>query len=295
MNSKTLYEKLWQRHIIDEKSDGSGLLYIDRHLVHEVTSPQAFQGMRIQKRPIWNARSMLAVPDHNVPTINRETIQDEISRIQIEELDKNCHEFNVEQIPLNDKKQGIVHVIGPEQGLILPGLTVVCGDSHTSTHGAFGCLAFGVGTSEIEHVMATQCLCIKRYKTMRININGELKNNVFAKDVILFIIRSIGISGGNGYVLEYAGDTIQSMDMSGRMTICNMSIEAGARAGMIAVDDNTINFIKNRPMAPKNKLWEQASEYWKTLKSDSNAIFDKEKFISAKSIKLRYHGGHVRI
>ena len=256
MNSKTLYEKLWQRHIIDEKSDGSGLLYIDRHLVHEVTSPQAFQGMRIQKRPIWNARSMLAVPDHNVPTINRETIQDEISRIQIEELDKNCHEFNVEQIPLNDKKQGIVHVIGPEQGLILPGLTVVCGDSHTSTHGAFGCLAFGVGTSEIEHVMATQCLCIKRYKTMRININGELKNNVFAKDVILFIIRSIGISGGNGYVLEYAGDTIQSMDMSGRMTICNMSIEAGARAGMIAVDDNTINFIKNCPMAPKNKLWE---------------------------------------
>ena len=291
MSAQTLYEKLWRRHLVDEEQDGRGLLYIDRHLVHEVTSPQAFEGMRMQSRPLWNVRSILAVPEHNVPTVNRETVRDEISRIQIETLDDNCREFGVSQIGLRDKRQGIVHIIGPEQGLTLPGMTVVCGDSHTSTHGAFGCLAFGIGTSEIEHVLATQCLPMKRAKTMRITVDGALREGVFAKDIILSIIGKIGAAGGAGHVLEYAGDAIRELDMAGRMTICNMSIEAGARAGMVGVDEKTVAFVKDRPLAPKSEHWQAACDHWKTLKSDSEATFDREEFLDAAAIKPQVSWG----
>ncbi|MDM5147218.1 3-isopropylmalate dehydratase large subunit [Candidatus Persebacteraceae bacterium Df01] len=289
--ARTLYEKLWQKHVVRENDDGQVLLYIDRHLVHEVTSPQAFEGLRLNNRPLWRTQSILAVPDHNVPTVNRSNISDDISKLQLQTLDENCRHFGVYQISMNDRRQGIVHIIGPEQGLTLPGMTVVCGDSHTSTHGAFGCLAMGVGTSEIEHVMATQCLYARRAKTMKIEINGLLRRGVGAKDVILAIIGKIGTAGGVGYALEYAGDTIRNMDMAGRMTICNMSIEAGARAGMIGVDDTTLNFVHHRPMAPQGEEWDSACEYWRTLKTDDDALFDRVETLDAATIQPQVSWG----
>ena len=288
---QTLYEKLWQRHLVDEDADGRALLYIDRHLVHEVTSPQAFEGLRDSGRALWRAGSILAVPEHNVPTDNREHIADDMSRQQIETLDDNCREFGVSQIGLRDKRQGIVHIIGPEQGATLPGMTVVCGDSHTSTHGAFACLAFGIGTSEIEHVLATQCLPAKKSKTMRILINGKLRRGVFPKDVILSLIGKIGVAGGAGHVLEYAGETVEEMDMAGRMTVCNMSIEAGARAGMIGADDKTLAYLRGRPLAPRGEMWERARAYWKTLRSDEGAAFDREEKIDAAAVKPQVSWG----
>ncbi|MGU9952083.1 MAG: 3-isopropylmalate dehydratase large subunit [Gammaproteobacteria bacterium WSBS_2016_MAG_OTU1] len=291
MAGQTLYEKLWQTHLIREDQDGRALLYIDRHLVHEVTSPQAFEGLRLAGRDIWHLHSILAVPDHNVPTINRDTIKDEISRHQLQTLDENCRHFGVNKIDMYDKRQGIVHIIGPEQGLTLPGMTVVCGDSHTSTHGAFGCLAFGIGTSEIEHVLATQCLPAKRAKTMQIVIDGKLRNGVYAKDIILAIIGKIGVAGGAGYVLEYSGDVIRDLDMAGRMTICNMSIEAGARAGMIGVDEKTIDYVRGRPLSPQGEQWQAASEYWRTLRSDSDAVFSRTETLDAAAIKPQVSWG----
>lgn len=285
---KTLYDKIWENHIVREEADGTALIYIDRHLIHEVTSPQAFEGLKIAKRPLWRVNSMVAVPDHNVPTINREQgiagITDEISKLQVETLDKNCQDYNVLEFKINDPRQGIVHVIGPEQGATLPGMTVVCGDSHTATHGAFGALAFGIGTSEVEHVMATQTLTQKKTKSMRINVSGQLQRGVFAKDIVLAIIAKIGTAGGTGYTLEFAGDTIQGLSMEGRMTICNMAIEAGARAGLVAVDDTTIDYVKGRPFAPTGAEWEQAEAYWRTLYSDSDAVFDKEITLKAEDI-----------
>ena len=277
--------------MVEETADGDALLYIDRHLVHEVTSPQAFEGMRINRRDLWNKDAILAVPDHNVPTRNRARIADDISRLQVETLASNCQRFAVHEIAMSDPRQGIVHVIGPEQGLTLPGYTIVCGDSHTSTHGAFGCLAFGIGTTEIEHVMATQCLRMKRAKTMCININGALRRGVEAKDIILALIARIGTAGGTGYVLEYAGETIRSLDMAGRMTICNMSIEAGARAGMVAVDDKTIDFVRDRPLAPRGVQWEDAVAYWQTLKSEGGAAFDRVLDIDAAAIRPQVSWG----
>lgn len=285
---KTLYDKIWENHIVREEADGTALIYIDRHLIHEVTSPQAFEGLKIAKRPLWRVNSMVAVPDHNVPTTNREQgiagITDEISKLQVETLDKNCQDYNVLEFKINDPRQGIVHVIGPEQGATLPGMTVVCGDSHTATHGAFGALAFGIGTSEVEHVMATQTLTQKKTKSMRINVSGQLQRGVFAKDIVLAIIAEIGTAGGTGYTLEFAGDTIQGLSMEGRMTICNMAIEAGARAGLVAVDDTTIDYVKGRPFAPTGAEWEQAEAYWRTLYSDSDAVFDKEITLKAEDI-----------
>ena len=288
---KTLYEKLWQRHLVDEDENGRALIYIDRHLVHEVTSPQAFEGLRTAKRTPWRTNSILAVPEHNVPTDTRGEIADDLSRLQIETLENNCREFGVMQIPLTDERQGIVHIIGPEQGATLPGMTVVCGDSHTSTHGAFACLAFGIGTSEIEHVLATQCLPMRRAKTMRININGEMRRGVFAKDIILSLIGKIGVAGGGGHVLEYAGDTISAMDMAGRMTICNMSIEAGARAGMIGADDKTLEWLKDRPLAPHGEMWNRACDYWKTLHTDDGAEFDCEETLNAAAVRPQVSWG----
>ncbi|MGI9296637.1 MAG: 3-isopropylmalate dehydratase large subunit [Gammaproteobacteria bacterium] len=288
---RTLYEKLWRRHLVDEDADGRALLYIDRHLVHEVTSPQAFEGLRDSGRTPWRAGSILAVPEHNVPTDSRDEIADDISRLQINTLDDNCREFGIAHIPLRDERQGIVHIIGPEQGATLPGMTVVCGDSHTSTHGAFSCLAFGIGTSEIEHVLATQCLPAKKSRTMRISINGKLRRGVFAKDVVLSLIGKIGVSGGTGHVLEYAGDTISEMDMAGRMTICNMSIEAGARAGMIGVDEKTLAWLKDRPLAPRGEMWRRAGDYWRTLRSDDGAVFDREEFLNAAAVKPQVSWG----
>ncbi len=291
MDAKTLYEKILEKHIV-RIDDDSLLLYIDRHLIHEVTSPQAFDGMRMQKNALWRPNSILAVPDHNVPTSeNREQVFDETSRLQIEALDSNCAEFNVQKIEMLDKRQGIVHVIGPEQGATLPGMTIVCGDSHTSTHGAFGCLAFGIGTTEIEHVLATQCLVSQRAKTMQIQVNGILKKGVEAKDIVLALIRKIGTAGGTGYVFEYAGDVIENLSMAGRMTICNMSIEAGARAGMIAVDQTTLDYLKNRPMAPKGEQWDMACDYWKTLKSDEGAVFNRVLEMDASEIKPQISWG----
>lgn len=286
----TLYEKIWRRHVV--RSDAGGvLLYIDRHLVHEVTSPQAFEGMTQNKRRLWRAASILAVAEHNVPTINRESIRDPLSRRQVETLGENCVTFGVDEIKLNDERQGIVHIVGPEQGLTLPGATVVCGDSHTSTHGAFGCLAFGIGTTEIEHVMATQCLRTKRAKTMKIDVGGELRAGVFAKDIILSIIAQLGVAGGNGYVLEYAGCAIRALDMAGRMTICNMSIEAGARAGMVAVDEKTLRYVHGRPLAPAGAEWDAACNYWRTLKSDDGAEFDRVVRLDAAAIKPQVSWG----
>ena len=274
--SKTLYDKIWQSHLINEQDDGTSLIYIDRHLVHEVTSPQAFEGLRLSNRKVNSPKRTLAVADHNVPTLDRELgIKEEDSRIQVEELDKNVEEFQIPYFNMNDTRQGIVHVIGPEQGFTQPGMTIVCGDSHTATHGAFGSLAFGIGTSEVEHVLATQTLIQKKAMNMLINITGNLDKIVTSKDLILYIIGKIGTAGGTGCVIEYSGNALRDMSMESRMTICNMSIEAGARAGMIAPDDITFNYLYEKPMAPKNEDWEKAVNWWKTLPSDSGAKFDK--------------------
>ena len=273
---KTLFDKIWDQHVVDERQDGSSLIYIDRHLVHEVTSPQAFEGLRTSNRCLRRPDLTLAVADHNVPTENRiNGIKDDIARIQVETLEKNVKEFEVPYIPLMDSRQGIVHVIGPEQGFTLPGCTLVCGDSHTSTHGAFGALAFGIGTSEVEHVFATQTLIQKKPKTMLINVTGDLSVGVTAKDIALGIIKKLGTSGGTGYVLEYAGNAISNLSIEGRMTLCNMSIEAGARAGLVAPDAKTYDYIKNRPMSPKGEIYDKALDDWKLLPTDKGAVFDK--------------------
>ena len=273
---KTLFDKIWDQHVVDERQDGSSLIYIDRHLVHEVTSPQAFESLRTSNRRLRRPDLTLAVADHNVPTENRiNGIKDDIARIQVETLEKNVKEFEVPYIPLMDSRQGIVHVIGPEQGFTLPGCTLVCGDSHTSTHGAFGALAFGIGTSEVEHVFATQTLIQKKPKTMLINVTGDLSAGVTAKDIALGIIKKLGTSGGTGYVLEYAGNAISNLSIEGRMTLCNMSIEAGARAGLVAPDAKTYDYIKNRPMSPKGETYDKALDDWKLLPTDKGAVFDK--------------------
>ncbi|OUW01046.1 MAG: 3-isopropylmalate dehydratase large subunit [Betaproteobacteria bacterium TMED156] len=283
---KTLYDKLWDEHFVLKNEDDTALLYIDRHLIHEVTSPQAFEGIEIANRRLWRNAANLAVVDHNVPTIGREkVIKDPVSRLQVETLNSNVAKHSIKYFDLFDKRQGIVHVIGPEQGATLPGMTVVCGDSHTSTHGAFACLAFGIGTSEVEHVLATQCLRVKKSKKMLIKINGVLGVGLSPKDVILYIIGKIGIAGGTGYSIEFAGDTVRKMSMEGRMTICNMAIEAGARSGMIAFDKETESFIKTKPLAPKGEMWEKALAYWNSLKSDDDASFDKIINIDASLIE----------
>ena len=283
--SKTLYDKIWQSHLINEQDDGTSLIYIDRHLVHEVTSPQAFEGLRLSNRKVNSPKRTLAVADHNVPTLDRELgIKEEDSRIQVEELDKNVEEFQIPYFNMNDTRQGIVHVIGPEQGFTQPGMTIVCGDSHTATHGAFGSLAFGIGTSEVEHVLATQTLIQKKAMNMLINITGNLDKIVTSKDLILYIIGKIGTAGGTGCVIEYSGNALRDMSMESRMTICNMSIEAGARAGMIAPDDITFNYLYEKPMAPKNEYWDRAVNWWKTLPSDSGAKFDKIVDIDATKV-----------
>lgn len=286
---QTLYDKLWQGHIVHEESDkpdGMALVYIDRHLVHEVTSPQAFEGLRIAGRKPWRLDSILAVADHNVPTTERSHgITDPVSRLQVDTLDQNCEDLGITEFKMTDLRQGIVHVVGPEQGATLPGMTVVCGDSHTSTHGAFACLAFGIGTSEVEHALATQCLLLKKAKAMQILVEGNLGPGVTAKDIALAIIGKIGTAGGNGYAIEFAGNAIRELSMEARMTLCNMAIEGGARAGMIAVDDTTIDYIKGRPFAPRGDLWERATTYWRTLKSDEGASFDWVVTLDASQIK----------
>jgi 3-isopropylmalate/(R)-2-methylmalate dehydratase large subunit len=285
MKPRTLFEKIWDDHVVHRTDDGTCVLYIDRHLVHEVTSPQAFEGLRMAGRKVRKPEATLAVADHNVPTYDRSLpIKEEESRIQIETLSKNCAEFGITLFDMKDKRQGIVHIIGPEQGFTQPGMTIVCGDSHTSTHGAFGALAFGIGTSEVEHVLATQTLIQKPAKTMRITVDGKLSPGVTAKDMILAIIGKIGTAGGTGYVIEYAGEAVRSLSMAGRMTMCNMSIEGGARAGMIAPDEVTFKYIKGRPMAPKNDNWDKAIEYWRALKSDDGAKYDVEVTLKAEEI-----------
>jgi 3-isopropylmalate/(R)-2-methylmalate dehydratase large subunit len=284
--AQTLYDKLWQAHVVDTAEDGTTLLYIDRHLLHEVTSPQAFEGLRLVGRQPWRTSANLVVADHNVPTTDRANgIADPVSRLQVETLDENAKQFNLTYFSMRDKRQGIVHVIGPEQGATLPGMTVVCGDSHTSTHGAFGCLAHGIGTSEVEHVLATQTLLTKKSKTMLVQVDGVLPAGVTAKDIVLAVIGRIGTAGGTGYAMEFAGSTIRSLSMEGRMTICNMAIEAGARAGMIAVDDVTINYVKGRPFAPVGPHWDRAVQYWRTLHSDPDAKFDMVVTLNAAEIK----------
>ena len=281
----TLYDKLWQQHLVCQLQEGSSLLYIDRQLLHEVTSPQAFEGLRLANRQVFRQSANLAVPDHNVPTVNRaQGIADPISRIQVETLDSNCNDFSITQFSMDDIRQGIVHVVGPEQGATLPGMTIVCGDSHTATHGAFGALAFGIGTSEVEHVLATQCLRQHKAKNMRVVIDGELGFGVTAKDMVLAVIGIIGSSGGAGYAIEFAGSAIERLSMEARMTVCNMAIEAGARIGLIAVDSTTINYVEGRAFAPKGEQWQQAVDYWQGLKSDSEAVFDKEVVVDASSI-----------
>jgi 3-isopropylmalate/(R)-2-methylmalate dehydratase large subunit len=286
MSAKTLYDKLWDAHVVRTEEDGTALIYIDRHLVHEVTSPQAFEGLRLAGRTPWRTGSILAVPDHNVPTTDRSIgIQDPVSRIQVETLDSNCDEFGLTEFKMDDIRQGIVHVIGPEQGATLPGMTVVCGDSHTSTHGAFGALAHGIGTSEVEHVLATQCLIQKKMKNMLVSIDGKVGPGVTAKDIVLAIIGEIGTAGGTGYAIEFGGEAIRDLSMEGRMTVCNMAIEAGARAGMIACDDTTIDYVKGRPYAPQGDNWEKAVASWRDLKSDDDAHFDRVVRIEASSIQ----------
>ena len=286
---ETLYDKLWRQHVVHTESgepDGMALIYIDRHLVHEVTSPQAFESLRLAGRKPWRVNSILAVADHNVPTTDRSHgISDPISRLQVDTLDQNCEEFGITEFKMNDLRQGIVHVIGPEQGATLPGMTVVCGDSHTSTHGAFGCLAFGIGTSEVEHVLATQCLLMKKAKSMQVLVEGELGFGITAKDIALAVIGHMGTAGGTGYAIEFAGSAIRALSMEGRMTLCNMAIEAGARAGMVAVDDTTIEYIKGRPFAPEGELWDKAVENWRALTSDPDAAFDQVITFDAAQIK----------
>jgi len=286
MSAKTLYDKLWDSHVVRQEADGTALIYIDRHLVHEVTSPQAFEGLKLAHRKPWRTASMLAVPDHNVPTTHRDDgIADPISRLQVETLDANCVEFGLTEFKMDDVRQGIVHVIGPEQGATLPGMTVVCGDSHTSTHGAFAALAHGIGTSEVEHVMATQCLVAKKSKAMLVKVEGALGRGVTAKDIALAVIGRIGTAGGTGYAIEFGGSAIRALSMEGRMTLCNMAIEAGARAGMIAVDDITIDYVKGRPFAPHGENWGKAVSYWRTLHSDDGAAFDAVVDLDAAQIR----------
>ncbi len=287
MSGRTLYDKLWESHVVHEEADGTALLYIDRHLVHEVTSPQAFEGLKLAGRRVWRPDSIIATADHNTPTRDWDQgIRDPVSRLQVETLDANIQAFGAKAyFPFRDRRQGIVHVVGPEQGATLPGMTVVCGDSHTSTHGAFACLAFGIGTSEVEHVLATQCLLTKKAKAMQIVVDGTLGPGVTAKDVILAIIGAIGTAGATGYVIEYAGEVIRALGMEGRMTICNMSIEAGARAGLVAVDEKTLQYLEGRPLAPKGELWERAVAAWRELKSDPDARFDKVVRLDANRIR----------
>ena len=286
--AETLYDKLMSAHIVREQ-DGATLIYIDRQLIHEVTSPQAFEGLTLSGRKLWRNKSNLAVPDHNVPTTERSSgvssITDPVSRLQVETLDKNCKTFNINEIQMNDIRQGIVHVIGPEQGATLPGMSIVCGDSHTTTHGALGALAFGIGTSEVEHVLATGCLWQNKAKNMKIEVNGDLGDNISAKDLALYVIGKIGTAGGTGFAIEFCGTAIQSMSIEGRMTLCNMSIEAGAKVGIVAVDDKTVDYVKGRPFTPIDKNWDLAVEYWKTLHSDDDAYFDETIVIDANMIK----------
>jgi len=288
--AQTLYDKLWDSHVVHVEDDGTALLYIDRHLVHEVTSPQAYEGLKLAGRKPWRADSVVATADHNTPTTDWdrgvEGIDDRFAKLQIQTLDANIRQYGAKAyFPFLDKRQGIVHVIGPEQGATLPGMTVVCGDSHTSTHGAFGCLAHGIGTSEVEHVLATQCLVTRKMQNMRVAVEGALARGVTAKDLILAIIGRIGTAGGTGHAVEFAGSAIRSLSMEGRMTVCNMAIEAGARAGMIGVDDTTINYVKGRPFAPGIESWERAAVYWRTLKSDPQAKFDREVRLEAAEIR----------
>ena len=282
---KTLFDKVWEQHVVKENDDGSVLLYIDRHLVHEVTSPQAFEGLRLAGRRPWRADATVATPDHNVPTKDRNRgITDPVSRTQIEALDANCREFGIREFGMDDARQGIVHVVGPEEGLTLPGITVVCGDSHTSTHGAFGAIAMGIGTSEVEHVLATQCLIQKKPKTMRISVDGKLPYGVTSKDMALFIIGAIGTAGGTGHAIEFTGQAVRALSMEGRMTLCNMAIEAGARCGMVAADDVTMAYVEGRPFAPKGDRWKQAVKSWRALHSDHDAAFDRELLLNAADI-----------
>ncbi len=291
MTGKTLYDKIWDAHLVKQRPDGTALIYIDRHLIHEVTSPQAFEGLRLAGRKPWRAEANFATPDHNIPTTRDERsrglegIKDPVSKTQVHTLDENCKEFNIFELKMTDIRQGIVHVVGPEQGATLPGMTIVCGDSHTSTHGALGALAHGIGTSEVEHVLATQCLMQKKMKNMQVKVNGQLKTGVTAKDVVLAIIGKIGTAGGTGYTIEFAGDAIQSLSIEGRMTVCNMAIEAGARAGLIAVDQTTLDYIKGRPLAPKGELWDKACEAWLQLVSDEDAVFDRVVELEAAEIE----------
>jgi 3-isopropylmalate/(R)-2-methylmalate dehydratase large subunit len=292
MTSRTLYDKLWDEHVVHSEPDGTALLYIDRHLVHEVTSPQAFEGLDLAGRKVWRLSANLAVSDHNVPTTDRsQGIADPISRLQVDTLDANCDRFGITQFKMSDRRQGIVHVIGPEQGATLPGMTVVCGDSHTSTHGAFGALAHGIGTSEVEHVLATQTLSAKKAKNLLVKVEGQCAKGVGAKDIVLAIIGKIGTAGGNGYTIEFAGSAIRALSMEGRMTVCNMAIEAGARAGLIGVDDTTISYVRGRPFSPQGVEWEQAVTYWRTLHSDPGAHFDKVVELDASQIRPQVSWG----
>ena len=285
-NPKTLYDKIWENHLVDESADGTSLIYIDRHLVHEVTSPQAFEGLRINNRKVRQPSKTLAVADHNVPTTNRsEGIKDETSKIQVDTLEANCSEFGINYFSLNDARQGIVHIVGPEQGFTQPGMTIVCGDSHTSTHGAFGSLAFGIGTSEVEHVLATQTLIQSRAKNMRITVEGSVHPAVTSKDIILAIIGKIGTAGGTGYVIEYAGEAIENLSVEARMTVCNMSIEAGARAGLLAPDEKVCKFLRRKPMAPQGEDFDKAVEFWRSLPSDEGAEYDKEIVLKSEEIE----------
>ena len=293
--TKTLYDKIWDAHVVGQRSDGATILYIDHHLLHEVTSPQAFEGLRLTGRSPWRLGANLATPDHNVPTQNRaagvEGIEDPIAREQIITLDRNCNDFGIRQFDMTDRRQGIVHVIGPEQGATLPGTTIVCGDSHTSTHGAFGALAQGIGTSEVEHVLATQCLVQTRSQNLRIEVTGRLQQGVYAKDIVLAIIRLLGTAGATGHTIEYTGSAIRSLSMEGRMTVCNMSIEAGARAGLVAVDDVTLSYLEGRPFAPAGELLERAERYWRGLVSDPGAEFDLSFELDADELKPQVSWG----
>jgi len=297
MSAKTLYDKLWDSHLVKQRDDGSALIYIDRHILHEVTSPQAFEGLRLAGRQPWRIDANIATPDHNVPTTKAEraggleAIADEVSRIQVKTLDENCDAFGILEFKMNDLRQGIVHVIGPEQGATLPGMTVVCGDSHTSTHGAFGALAHGIGTSEVEHVLATQCLVAKKMKNMLVNVEGELGFGVTAKDIVLAVIGKIGTAGGNGHAIEFAGSAIRDLSIEGRMTICNMAIEAGARVGLVACDAKTVEYVKGRPYAPKGADWDKAVEAWADLVSDADARFDSVIELDAAEIKPQVSWG----
>jgi 3-isopropylmalate/(R)-2-methylmalate dehydratase large subunit len=292
MHARTLYDKLWDEHVVHAEDDGTTVLYIDRHLVHEVTSPQAFEGIELAGRKVWRLSANLAVSDHNVPTTDRsQGIADPISKLQVDTLDANCDRHGITQFKMSDKRQGIVHVIGPEQGATLPGMTVVCGDSHTSTHGAFGALAHGIGTSEVEHVLATQTLLARKARNMLVRVDGQLQRGCSAKDIVLAIIGRIGTAGGTGYTIEFGGSAIRALSMEGRMTVCNMAIEAGARAGLIAVDDTTINYVRGRPFSPSGVEWDQAVAHWRTLHSDAGAHFDRVVELDAAQIRPQVSWG----